>query len=516
MSSHSFRLAARPPQRRRPHPPFALGAVCLAVACLPAMAQDTTTSRRLSIEPTFDATAAFSHADGSGSFGELVTQLSPGVRVSSRSGRVQGSLNYALQGTVYSRRTGANQINQTLNASGRAEAVPGWAFVDARANIGKVSLSPYGELTAPGSISTNDNQRDVLTFAISPYLRGDVKGVLDYEVRLSGSATDVRKSSFGDSNTAAASVTLASARRPGMLLGWGLQASQDRVTFKGGRATDNARVTASLSITPDPDLSLALRAGQESTNVTALDKQTYDNWGAGVRWTPTPRTLIDLSVDRRYYGNSYRVTLEHRLRSSALRFTSTRAATSGADPYGVGQPTTLFDLMMRATQSRVPDAVEREAYVRNLLLANSLSPDAVVGGGFATAAISLQRREDLTYTYTGQLSTLAVQAFVSSTEVIDNASAQRGLGRTEQVGLLGTVSHRLTPRMAGNLQLGYQENRGTQQGQGKSHLTSLSVGVTQRLNLKSTATAGVRHSISGGASTSNRETALTASLSMRF
>lgn len=516
MMSRSGRRAAMPAHAGLLGVRFARSAVWLGLCCTPAVAQDTGVGRSYHLVPTFNASAQLIDVrsrNGASRPAELVLQVGPGLQLSKQSGRIQGTLDYQLLGNVYSSQSDRNRLENTLAASGRAEAVPGWMYVDARANLGKQSVSPLGQQTASSSLAFNGNQQDVLNLQVSPYVRGELLGFADYELRLRAGATEVRGTTVGDSNTVGTSLSLSSPRR-GTVLAWGLSATQDRVDFKGGRTTDNYRVTASVSATPDPDLTVIARAGQESTNVGALERRSYDNWGGGLRWTPSPRTVVSLSGDRRYFGDSYQVALEHRLRRSTFRFTSTRDATSSGDTYGVGQPLTLFELYMRQYQSVEPDVGLRFIRVLELLRQTGQNPNTVVGGGFATSAVTLQRRDDLSYTFIAPRSTLTLRAYSGTTEILDNVSAQRGIGFIKQRGLEASVSHRLTPITTATVLGTLQRSSG--QNQADSDLNSVSLNLTTAVNRHTTASVGARYGVYSGASNSNREASLTGSLSMRF
>lgn len=497
--------------------PSARNLVWLAAACMPAVAQDATISRPYHLVPTFNVSAQLidvrSGSGGGSQPMELVTQVAPGLQWSKQSGQVRGSLDYQLQGNVHSRRSELNKVDNSLSAALRAEAVPGWMYVDGRANIGKQSLSPLGQQSINGSLAGNSNQQEVLNVQMSPYVRGELLDLADYELRLKGGITEVRGSSFGDSTTVGSSITLSSPRR-GTVLGWGLQASQDRIDYKGGRATDNFRTTASVSATPDSDWSFVLRAGQESTNVGALSRRTYDNYGAGLRWAPSSRTLVDVSGDRRYFGDSFQVTLEHRLRRSVFRFTSAKDAATSGDADGAGQPLTLFQIYDRLFRSSFPDDQQRRQQVLQFMALNGLNPASVFGSSFATSAVTLQRRDDLSYSYIAPRTTFTLRGTYGTTEIIDNLSSQRGLNFVKQRGVEASVAHRVTPITSATLQGTYQRNSG--QGQQDSDVKALSLNLATSVNRHTTATVGARYGVYSGASNSNRETALTGSLSMRF
>lgn len=510
MKSRCRRRATVPAQVVPLRAPFAHRVVWLGLVCMPALAQDAAVSRSYHLVPTFNVSAQLVDArsrDGPSQPAELVMQLGPGLQLSKQSGRIQGTLDYQMLAKIHTRQSERNTVDNNLAASGRAEAVPGWMYVDARATVGKQSVSPLGQLSASDSLAVNGNQRESLNVQVSPYVRGELLGLADYELRLQAGATEVRGTSLGDSSTLGSSLSLASPRR-GTVLGWGLQVTQDRQDFKGGRPTDNYRATASVSATPDPELALVARAGQESTNVGALERRTFANWGGGLRWTPTPRTIVSLSGDRRYFGDSFQVMLEHRLRRSAFRFTSTKDAMSG------GQPMTLFDLYMLQYKSIEPDFSQRYIRVLELLRQTGQNPNSVVGGSFATSAVTLQRRDDLSYSYIAPRTTFTLRASAGTTDVLDNINAQPRLGLIKQRGLEASVAHRLTPATSATLIGSLQRNSG--QNQSDSELTSLSLNLTTAVNRNTTASVGARLGVYDGASNSNRETSLTGSLSMRF
>jgi uncharacterized protein (PEP-CTERM system associated) len=502
-----------------------LAASWAALPASPVWAQDSsstatapavTQTRSFSITPSFNATTGYAVSSGRSS-GELVTQLGPGLQINSRTGRLVGSLDYSLLGTLYSRNSDANTFTNALAATARAELVPRWAFVDIRANIAKQSVSAFGTQSNADSLQANNNFREVWTLNVSPYVRGELRDIADYEVRTSAGVNNVRGSQLGDSTNLGGSINLQSPRR-GTVLGWGLQGSAQRVDYSAGRATDTLRGTASVTYQPNSDLLLTLRGGQESTNVGGSDRRQYANWGAGVRWVPGVRTTVSFDADRRYFGDGYQLLLEHRFRRSSLRLTSSRDASSGSDLTGVGQPSTLLQLLMRQYQSIEPDPVLREIRVRELLRLRNQNPNTLVGGGFATSGISLQRRNDLAYSYIGLRSDFTLLAFTSDSRLLDNFGAPlnaAGVGNTRQQGLLATASHRLSPRDTLNLSLSYQRTLAEQSQAGNS-LSSVNLGYTTLVSRNATASFGARYSIFDGALPTNREAGLTASLSVRF
>lgn len=492
----------------------AVAASCMGLCCSPGLAQ---VSRAVNVVPTFASTLSYSDvqgAAGQANGGEFVTRLSPGLQMRSRSGRIVGSLDYSLNANFYSHNKASQSVENSLNAIFTLEAVPSFFYVDTRASVAQQSLSAYGQQNADGSLRANANRTDVLNLGVSPYVRGPLGSVGEYEVRLNAAATNGYKSITADSTNTGGSLSLRS-RNAGSMFGWSLLASQQRVDFRAGRATDSNRASAAVTMVPDTDVKLTLRGGQEATDVGGFERRRFDNWGGGIRWTPTERTVVNVEGDRRYYGSGHQIAVEHRLRTTVFRYSSTRDASSGADALGVGQPVTLYQLWFARFASIQPDPVLREQLVRDLLRLGGQDPNAVVAGGAVTSAVTLQRRDDLSMALVGRRTSFNLQAFASSAQVIDNPTGAPDDGAVRQRGLIASLSHRVTPQSSLSVTASLQKTLANLRQQG-TDLQSVSLGWNSVINHQATAGLSVRHSVFDSAIDSYRESAVTASLSLRF
>ncbi|MEO6664263.1 MAG: TIGR03016 family PEP-CTERM system-associated outer membrane protein, partial [Rubrivivax sp.] len=311
--------------------------------------------------------------------------------------------------------------------------------------------------------------------------------------------------------------------------GWGLQASTQEADFRAGRKTRNDRYSLSLTARPDTDLLLTVRGGQESTDVLGVARRSYDNYGAELTWTPSPRTTVNLSTDERYFGNSRQILVEHRFLRSLIRFTSIRGASGdgigtgsgGASGVGVGQPISLYQLFFEQFASVQPDPVLREQLVLNFLRAQGLDPFAVVGGGFINNGITLQRREDLSYSLTGVRNTFSLQAFRSASQVLDRVGQSQspnpafGNGSVTQHGFTATLSHRLTPTASASISAS-QSRTASSGSQSGNDLRSVNLTLSEQLSRRVSGNLSARYSDFDSPTQPYREAALQASINVRF
>lgn len=497
-------------QIQEPHRQRLTALLSLLLAAVPAAwAQDGGT--RVSASVGASVSHVETRRERRGDEADTVLELRPGVDVSSRSGRLRGVLRYSLGLVQHTASSRDPEAQHSLAAELTAEAVDNFAFVDASASIARRAVSAYGVQAEPNSPQDDGNQTDVARVSVRPHIRGVLGGVVSYNVGAQAAATRTRKSALGDVDESGATVALGSAR--GGMLGWGLHATRQRTKFLTGRATVDERVTASLNLRPDVDWVLTIRGGQESTDVASLDKRRYDNWGAGLRWTPSPRTLLSADIDERYFGRSWALVLEHRFALSALRLTSTRGASSSGN---AGGAITVYDLLDDRYKSVQPDPVLRDLFVLSILQSLGITDrNTRVPGGSLSNAVSLQRRTDLGWTYTGARLTLALLAFASDTEILDTLAPQLGDGPVSQRGLLATAAWRLSPTAAANVTLS-QLWTASNRLRGGTHLTSLAVAVSERVGVRTTASVSARHSQQGGGPDPYQEAAVGVTLNHRF
>ena len=495
----------------------AAGLLCLAISAQAQAQAQVASGRSTSASASVDTALIYSDVQRpqSPTTGrDLAVSVRPAVQFASRAGRIRGSLSYSLELIRHTRDTDPSEARNTLNAAFVTELIEGRAFVDTQATISQGSISAFGTQSTAASVTDNTNRTEVGTVSIAPYVKGAMGSVATYEVRLYANGTNTRRSTAGDSVTTGGSLALNSASSNAMI-GWGLQASQQTVDFRAGQTAHTDRMVATLSFRPDPEISLALRAGREGNDVTSDGRTASTTSGGTLRWTPTERTVAELSADKRYFGRSHRLTLSHRLARSSFIFTSTRDTTNSSDPTGVGRPVTLYQVLFNQFASLAPDPVQREQFVLDFIRITGQDPNTVVAGGFLNAAVSLQQRQDLSWNYTGLRTTLTVQAFTSSSTVLTLANQQAAQEPVRQSGYNVSTSYRLTPTASLSL-TGSRLAAFATRTQPGTTLKSVSLSWTDQLGRRTSTSAGLRYSTFNSALDPYRELAATVSFSLRF
>ena len=498
----------------------------LGLAAVLAHAQENTARPALTITPeislrqTATDNARLSSNDRQA---DLVTEVSPELRLSSNAGRIKGFFDYTLHGLVYARHSSANTFQQSLSAAGVAEAVENWAFVDASASISQQNISALGTQSADTSL-INPNRTEVASLRVSPYLRGRLGNFANYEARLAWQTTKT-KDSTADSSSTAGSVRVSSDTAFSRL-GWAFDYSHQTVDFAETASTQSDRLTGTLLFAATPELRFSVKAGQETNDLVSLNKERYDTWGAGVAWSPSERTRIEADYQHRFFGSSNSVRIEHRMPRSVWSYTDTRDVSSDAGGGGNGSGNgngntarTVFDLLFSQFASIAPDPIQRAALVDAFLLSNGLSRTTLASGGFLTSAVSVQRRQDLSFALLGVRSTVIVSAFRNDARRLDAASTvadDLSNGNVlRQQGFSVNLSHRLTPLSALSVAATLTKTSATVGAQ-STELKSLIATFTSRLREHADLSVSARRASFNSDISPYTENAVTANLRVQF
>ncbi|WP_432377832.1 TIGR03016 family PEP-CTERM system-associated outer membrane protein [Duganella sp. P38] len=427
--------------------------------------------------------------------GQFVTELAPGVLVSTTGPRLQAALSYTLQKVAYTRQ--ADRTSQQLDAHGHAEVLPDWLFVDARAGITQRNVSAFGPQLVDPAIS-NSNTSTVRAQAFSPYLRHHFRGLAtallryDYQHVGSGGLLDVR------SRAATLQLTGDNAGR-----GWNWDLRLRRSEIDDAALAPVTMSDASLTLSHPINNSLAGfgTIGYEKQDYHSLSAQPQGKYGTlGAVWTPSPRTRLSASLGRRYFGKTYGLEASYRLRSMYWTLAYSEDITTTHGEFLSIPPAGLSDFLFELWATRIPDPQLRLKTIQ-VFLAISQMMGAEGNVNFFSHRYYLQKQGRLSGVYSTPRSALAVHlASTGRTGQTTNAIDSVLLGpdqlsltdRTRQTSLQAGWNWRMSAR--GNLTVGASHSRAKSLTTGREDRNSaVTVGLTRQLSARISASADLRH-----------------------
>lgn len=447
----------------------------------------------------------------------IISTLAPGVSMSLHSARARFALDYSLSGLVYSKTEQKNRTQNTLAANASVELVDNWLSLDARAQVGQQVLSAFGAVGGNNAL-VNKNRAETARVSLTPIMRGQLFGLMRYDLRSSVTETRTKNSMSGDASGRSSTARVESLAGAGRPLTWYLSAQTQHTDVKFGRSSQMSNQTAGLRWRPDVDWSAGALIGAERSDLGSFTQTSGTTYGADVAWIPTPRTNVSVYWQHHVYGDSHSLSFAHRMSRSALRLSDTTSASAGGVSGADGQLTN-YELLYQQFASIQPDAVKRDELVKAFLQANGLSPDAIVGSGFVSSGPIRARRQDAAFSWTGIRNTLVASVSQSRSVRLGPQPGQAddlaASGLIKQQGVSLSLSHRLTPLTTVSLTANYLRTRGELATQSTS-LKALTANWNARLGRQLTGQVGLRRAQFYSLTKPYRENALSVTLVQQF
>lgn len=500
--------------------PLALSNAVFAQEAVGGEAATSSASKKMTLVPRVTVTETLTDnvsLSANGRQSDMITEISPGIRVTQSVGRVRGLLDYSLNGRVYTSGTSATSIQQTLTSLATAELIEGRAFVEVAAGIGQQAISVSKAQSSATGVQ-NANLSETSNFRVAPYLKGSLGGGVDYDVRYS--LTNSRSNGVASAESSTTGLSFAIAGKPsGGKLGWSANASSNTNSFAGGRTTESDVVSGGLTYSIVPQLVANASLGQENTNVSSVGK--IANWTniLGISWNPTPSTTASLSRTNRPFGDTHSIGFSHRTAKTAWQYSDNQDVTNTPSQSGFGSLGNVYDLFYAQFASIEPDPIKRAALVEGYLQTNGINPKANVLGGFLTSAVAIQRRQNLSLALLGVRSTvtfLVSRSVSSRLDTVSTAIDDLSNGSVvEQNGFSINLGHRLTPESALNWIVSSQRSTSTGLAQDNASYQT-SVGFSTKLGQRATASFNARRAVFESSTVPYQENAVSGTLSVQF
>lgn len=459
------------------------------MASASAFAQEAATDevrRGISIVPRVTIAETFTdnvNLVSSGKQAELITEISPGIRIASDGGRVKAYFDYALSGIAYGRNSSKKHSQNALNMFGTVEALDKWMYLDFSGFITQQSISALGTQSGASSL-INSNKTEVSSYRLLPYFRGRLGGMVNYEARYSRTVTHSDNGAASGVATSDGAVNL-SGDTVFKNLAWSADVNRQSIDYSAGRPTEADHIVAGLSYAVTPQFIVFANAGREYSNYTSSDKQAYETNSLGVSWFPTDRTRLSASRAHRSFGETHSAVFEHKTALTVWKFTDSR------------------DISAAPSQAN--------------LLVNSANPSEPVISSFLSSAVAQQHRQDLSITLQGVRDTVSFVAAWSENRRLDTVSAgidDLSTSTVRQMGFSVDYLHRLTPDYSLDL-LGSSQRTWDGQGLQDATLYVLNIKLIGNVGRYTTASVGARRAVFSSA-TPYDESALFFNLTMQY
>lgn len=459
----------------------------------------------------------------------FITELAPGVNINAKTARLKAKLDYTLLGQFYSTPSGYSRTQNSLNSFGTLEAVEQWLFVDFSGVISQQAKSAFGP-QSPSSSSLNKNLTETATYRLSPYIRGQFAGLVEYSLRYNRSTTQASAATVSDIELSEWTGQIRGST-PFQSLRWSLDASQQTADYSLGRKTDAERLYATGTYVIVPQFSVSVSGGRESNNYASANSESHTTHGYGFDWTPTERTKISAFKDRRFFGDGHRFSITHRFPLSSIQFSDTKDVSVLPNQFmslglgGTYNEIAYLGCSLRYSAITDPDQFDQlvSACVANFFTENpQFQPNSQAVSSFLTSRATIQRRQQLAFFLQGARNTFSLmfnrnenQSILAAGSVNDDFDLNN-INNLKQRGVTINLSHKVTALTNLNMVASRQESTGTGASSLKAKTTIYQANLTTSLGSKTTGGISIRHSVFDSTANPYTENALIGTLSVNF
>lgn len=459
----------------------------------------------MTFTPTFSAMERYSDNVSlvtTGRESSFITEIRPGFKLSSKGGRGEYSVDYSLQSLLYSHDSKENALNNQLAATLRTEILEDHFFLDGSANISQVNTD-LTKSTGTGNFNTTGNLSETKTVSLTPSWKSRFGDKAKLDARWMVSYSDSDNAAISGASASNLSVTLSSGphfqRTP-----WGLNFQQQN-SDGDANASHFSSLSGNIGYAVTPKVTLNLTVGRDSNNGTtnAYSQTSGSFWSVGGSWNPSPRTSLGANVGKRYNGDSYGLSFNHRTRQTVwdLRYNEQVTDTFAQILQAIAYDVYLCDnlLIFVPSGSGSPDPAVCLPLIFNLPVLTSQ-----LQSGF-----TLNKTLSGTVSYKTGKSTFALNLSRTQIDLLATAT------NDETRAVTGSWNYKLTPRMTSTLSL---SSTSAQAAGSKSDDWSMAWSLSRQLAKQATGTLEARRvkrsddSTNGGYS----ENSVSARLSMSF
>lgn len=489
-------------------------------------------ARNWLFEPSVGASATYSdNANQSATNPQdaLILSVTPGFTLRSQgSRRVRASVSYGLTGVARFSDDNSTDVNHHLSATGTAELIEDFLFIDGNASISQELISLLG---SPADAEINDSNRATVgTYSISPYIKKRLGTFANAQARYTTGGAFFENDVASASSVHSLTAGLTSGTQFNDL-SWGLNYSIRKADNRDVADTTFERASATVGYALTRKFRVFGTVGEEWNDYPSVTEIDGTSWSAGFGWSPSRRTSIEASMGERFFGRTYSFSGSHRTRLSqwTVRYSedvsdiTQQFLEASSRIFWVCNGTTLFetpDINPPAGQSSCVGPITAGQLA--LFFSNSgISTSDLIAAGLLNVASTngIYVIKSLSGGVSWSLSKLNF-----GLSVFDTTRIYQILANTEDhtQGITGSVGYRLAPNTSVNGSLGLTRNEvpatlsgGTDR---EDNLYTLTLGMNHQFASKLSGALIFRHTQrdSNVADADYEENRLTASVNMRF
>ena len=518
-------LSGSPGEMRRPRHQFVRKPCLVAVGVIAATVGTTVSAEEawliipkiMITESYTDNAARLPSASAKASW---VTDASPGIHVEHSGPRANVYLDYVLHRFFYTDQTQLNNTQNRLNSRAKIEAIDNWLFLDAQANVSQQNKSAFSTASAPDGFGTSTNRVETSTYQVAPSIRGQLSDIATYQLRLNGTESRTNDPALPDTRTIEWVGHIKNAPSSAKLR-WSVDGNSLTIRNDVVGKREDSRVRGSVIYEIDSQLRVSIFGGHEITDYSTSLRTSTSTYGAGMEWSPTPRTRIAAVQERRFFGDGYVFFFSHRTPLTAWQLSSSKDATVLPNQLANTQQGSIYNLISDLLTSAISDPLAKAKAVERRLQDSGIPASTVLGSGYLTARPFLNQKTEASLALLGVKNTVTFTFAQTKQQVLGSISGGADSfslsNSIRQQGFNFNWSHKLSAMTSLTLTTTSLRSKALNIANLESKQYSLNMFMSSRIGPRTVASFGVRHvRFKSSMDTGYEENAVLGSLAFSF
>lgn len=399
--------------------------------------------------------------------GDFITQFNPGVYFSGTGPHLNLSANYLMQNYVYADKQNENSTQHLLNAGLDAEILDEYFFLDATSTVRQQSISSLAPLSL-GNGNILDDRTEIRTYSLSPYIYHDFGNLLSAELRYTRDAVNSNANELLNSN--ADNVLFRLKNRSALSrTRWEIEYRKNNINYVNSSAdTAYEKYFLSLGYLLTSKFSINATGGSEKYDYISMNQNPKGKfWLAGFSWVPGERSSISANGGKRFWGDTYSLTANHRARRSVWSFGYNEDITDTRSQFLLPAVIDTASFLNKLWEASIPDPLVRQQVVEAFMIENGIPVSLANPSNFLTNRVFLQKRLQASMALVGAKSTIIFNVFNELREAQTSGASDSALlginkialsDKSKQTGVNVIWNLKTSPVSSANMGVSYIKN----------------------------------------------------------
>lgn len=253
-----------------------------------------------------------------GKRGDFITTITPGLSVRGQGARLTANVDYNLQQLLYGHETRFDATNHQLQGIVSTTLIENWLYFDTQSRVSQQNVDNRRRITQTNR-GPSDNRRDVVSYEFVPRIEHAFGSWFNLSSSYTHQTVDQSGGAGGfvggnSSVEEAWQVSIASgarfARFPLVF-----STVHRKVDFDSGRSNELKSYSGQGSYVLNRKWRLTATGGYDQNDFpSSFGSNSGPYWTVGGSWTPSPRTTLSGNWGKRFFGNTFNISGNHRHR----------------------------------------------------------------------------------------------------------------------------------------------------------------------------------------------------------